>query len=224
VFGCVALLWMTREPIDVGALRVPLTGWGRLFGSAVGAGGKPEPFVRDSTVAMAGALALLLLPSRDGGRGRVLPWEHAVKNLPWGVLLLFGGGFALAEAFGPSGLNEYLQGLKGLPPLVVVLTVAFAMTALSEVASNTAAITMMLPVLKALADGLHTDPLPILLIGTLAASCGFMLPVATPANTIAYATGRVPVGVMGRAGFLLDVVATLVMALAVWWLGPLPFG
>jgi sodium-dependent dicarboxylate transporter 2/3/5 len=143
-------------------------------------------------------------------------------------LLLFGGGLCLAGAFKvEGGLNEYLKaafaGLGGLPPWLVIVAVAFGLTALSEVASNTAAISMMLPILQSLAEGIGTPPLPILMAGTLAASCGFALPIATMPNTIAYGTGEVSVGQMGRAGLVLDVVATLGMIAAVLWLVPLVF-
>lgn len=108
--------------------------------------------------------------------------------------------------------------------MLVVLAVTVGMTLLSEIANNTAATVMMLPVLSALAKGLGTDPLPILLAGTLGASCGFALPVATPPNTVAYGTGEVSVRDMVRAGLVLDVAAILVMTTGVWLLAPLVFG
>jgi sodium-dependent dicarboxylate transporter 2/3/5 len=174
--------------------------------------------VKDGTIAVLAALVLFVLPSRSGKGDRILTWEFVQKGLPWGSLLLFGGGFALAKSFDASGLSAYLaaafRGLGGLPLWAVLALVAFGMTALSEVASNTAATSMMLPVLLSLARGIGTDPLPILLVGTLAASCGFALPIATMPNTIAFATGEVSVGRMGRAGLALDLVATAVMIVA----------
>lgn len=226
-FVAAALLWVTREAVVVGGVRVPLTGWAEAFTHPV-RGGRPEAFVRDSTVAIAGALVLFLVPSGVRRGARVLPWAYAARRMPWGALLLFGGGFALAEAFRPSGLGDYLAaafgGLSGLPAWAVLLVVAFGIAAISEVASNTATITMMLPVLHALAHGIGTDPLPILLVGTLAASCGFMLPVATVANAIAYGTGEATARQMARAGLWLDVVGVLVMVAAVLLLSPLVFG
>jgi len=223
-FLATAVAWITREPVDLGALRLP--GWGALFGG-VRAGTRFDAYVRDSTVAVAAALLLFVLPSRARPGERLLPWSFAATRVPWGVLLLFGGGFALADAFGPSGLNAYLtaafRGLAGLPTWLVIGIVVVGLAAISEVASNTAAITMMLPVLLPLAHGLGVAPLPILLAGTLAASCGFALPVATPPNAIAYATGEVTARQMARAGLLLDVVAAAVMIAAVLLLGPLAF-
>lgn len=223
-FLATALAWVTREPVDLGAFSLP--GWGPLLGG-VRTPKRLEPYVKDSTVAVAAALLLFVLPSRARPGERVLPWAWVAPRVPWGVLLLFGGGFALADAFGPSGLNAYLSaafaGLAGLPAWAVIAIVAFGLTAISEVASNTAAITMMLPVLLPLATGLGAEPLPILLAGTLAASCGFALPVATPANAIAYATGAVSARQMARAGLLLDVALTLLMIAAVLFLAPVAF-
>ena len=226
-FVAAALAWVTREPVTIGDSTMPLTGWSAWF-TPPAKGGRPESFVRDSTVAIAAALLLFLLPSRTRPGERVLPWAYAARRLPWGSLLLFGGGFALAEAFRPSGLNDYLaaafRGLGGLPSWALLLVVGFGITAVSEVASNTATITMMLPVLYALAQGIGAPPLPILLVGTLSASCGFMLPVATVANAIAYGTGEVSAREMTRAGAVLDVAGVLVMVAAVLLLGPLVFG
>lgn len=217
-FLAAAAAWMTREAVDLGGWRVPGTGWGEALG-VVRTGARVDPYVKDSTVAVVAALVLLLLPSRARPGERVLPWAFAAARLPWGSLLLFGGGFALADAYGPSGLNAYLaaafRGLEGLPAWAVVACVGFGLAAISEVASNTAAITMMLPVLLALARGLGADPGPILLAGTLGASCGFALPVATVANAIAYGTGEVSARQMARAGLLLDVLVTTVMVAAV---------
>lgn len=228
-FVLTALAWITREPLDLGGVRLP--GWGDLVGRATTArtqgGGRADFFVKDSTVAIVAALLLFTWPSRDRPGERLLPWTFAAPRLPWGALLLFGGGFALADAFGPSGLNAWLtaafRGLEGLPAVVVIVVVAFGLTAISEVASNTAAITMMLPVLLPLSQGVGADPLPVLLAGTLAASCGFALPVATVANAIAYGTGEVSPRQMARAGLVLDVAATLVMIAAVLLLAPLAF-
>ena len=228
-FVTTALLWVTRQRLDVGGFVIPLTGWERLFARIPSKSGEGVSFVTDGTVAIAAALFLFAVPTRRAPGDRVLPWTYAARHLPWGTLLLFGGGFCLAESWRvPGGLNEYLaasfQGLGGLPPMLVVLAVTVGMTLLSEIANNTAATVMMLPVLSALAKGLGTDPLPILLAGTLGASCGFALPVATPPNTVAYGTGEVSVRDMVRAGLVLDVAAILVMTTGVWLLAPLVFG
>jgi len=228
-FLSTAALWITREPLDVGSWRVPLTGWGEHFTTVVTRAGRIErvSFVKDGTIAIAASLLLFALPSRRAKGDRILTWEYAERHLPWGSLLLFGGGFALARSFDASGLSGYLaaafRGLDGLPNWMVLAVVGFGMTAISEVASNTAATSMMLPVLLALARGIGADPLPILLVGTLAASCGFALPVATMPNTIAFSTGEVPVGRMARAGLVLDVVAATVIILATILLADVAF-
>jgi sodium-dependent dicarboxylate transporter 2/3/5 len=227
VFVSTAALWITREPVEIGGFDVPLTGWARAF--TRGTGATAVSFVTDGTIAVAAALALFTLPSRAGRGDRLLTWDFALARLPWGALLLFGGGLCLAEAFKvPGGLNGYLMalfaGLGGIPDWLVLVVVAFGLTALSEVTSNTAAISMMLPVLTSLAEGVGAPVLPILLAGTLAASCGFALPIATMPNTIAYGTGLASVRQMGRAGLVLDVFATLVMVAAVLVLVPLAFG
>lgn len=232
VFGtflAAALLWVTRQRLEVGGVVLPFTGWERLFARIPAKTGDGLAFVTDGTVAIAAALFLFAMPTRTSPGDRILPWTYAARRLPWGALLLFGGGFCLAESWRvPEGLNDYLaaafRGLGGLPPLLVVLAVTLGMTLLSEIANNTAATVMMLPVLSSLAKGLGADPLPILLAGTLGASCGFALPVATPPNTVAYGTGEVSVRDMVRAGLLLDVAAILVMTLGVWLLAPLVFG
>lgn len=232
VFGAfivTALLWVTRQRLDVGGFALPFTGWERLFARLPSKTGEGTPFVTDGTVAIAAALFLFAMPTRGTPGDRVLPWTYATRHLPWGTLLLFGGGFCLAESWRvPGGLNDWLaasfQGLGGLPPMLVVLAVTLGMTLLSEIANNTAATVMMLPVLSALAKGLGSDPLPILLAGTLGASCGFALPVATPPNTVAYGTGEVSVRDMVRAGLVLDGAAILVMTAGVWLLAPLVFG
>ena len=230
VFLATALAWITHAPMEIAGSRMPLTGWDRAFAwPFTGKGGQVAPaasFVSDGTIAVLAALLLFALPSRVARGDRLLTWSFAHRHMPWGALLLFGGSFALAESFQVAGgLNDYLaaafRGLGGLPHGVVLLIVAFGMTALSEVANNTAATSMMMPVLAGLARGIGEEPLPLMLMGTLAASCGFALPIATMPNTIAYGTGDVTVGQMGRAGLALDVLATLVMVAAVLWLLPL---
>jgi sodium-dependent dicarboxylate transporter 2/3/5 len=227
LFVATALAWISHQRMEVGGDSVPLTGWDEAFSfGRKTADGRPLSFVTDGTIAVACALLLFTLPGGAVAGERLLPWSYARKRLPWGALLLFGGGFALAAAFQvKDGLNGYLAaafaGMHHMPEWAVLLVVASGMTLLSEIANNTAATNMMMPVLAAAAKGLGMAPLPIMMVGALAASCGFALPIATMPNTIAYGTGEVSVGQMGRAGIVLDVVATLVMVLAVLFLLPL---
>lgn len=209
-FASAALLWIFRTPLDLGALRVP--GWSQLLAHPKG--------LHDATVAVGIGLALMLVSARgraaaNGGRAPLLDWETVQARVPWGVLLLMGGGFALAAAFEASGLSGWigrqLEGLAGVPLPVLVLAVCALTTALSEIASNTATATMLMPILAATAEAIGAPPLALLVPAALAASCGFMLPVATPPNTIVFATGWLPMSSMIRAGLALDVAGILVI-------------
>lgn len=213
VFVAVVLLWATRARVDLGSVAFP--GWAEALGL---------PGASDATVAMAGAVALLLLPS--GERDGALLAPRAVRGISWELLLLFGGGFALGDAFKTSGLADSvgmaLGGLASLPQPVLLLAVALAVTGLSEVATNTPLAVAVLPVLSAACGAAGVEAIPVLLVATFAASLGFMLPVGTAPNAIAFATGRVSVGTMLRAGAWIDLLGAMVVALVVWlWSGPL---
>jgi sodium-dependent dicarboxylate transporter 2/3/5 len=214
VFFLTAAAWITHAPIRVGGFVVPPTGWDQWlrFGSV-------SSYVTDGTIAITAALLLFLLPDFRKGGERLLTWEFAGPRLPWGALLLFGGGLALAGAFDAGGLNAYLQAafgtLAGVPVWLLVLLVILFVTLISELASNTAAAAMAIPVLASLAAALGAEPMPLLMAAALGASCGYALPVATPPNTIAYATGEISVGRMVKAGALLDLVVIACMYFAV---------
>ena len=156
-----------------------------------------------------------------------MDWDSAVK-LPWGVLLLFGGGLALSSQFSSSGLTEWIgeqaQGLGGVPMVLMVLIFATGILLLTELTSNTATAATFLPVAGGVAMGLGIDPMLLAIPVALAATCAFMLPVATPPNAIAYGSGYVTITQMIRGGVWLNLIAmvliTLVtMTLAVWVFG-----
>jgi solute carrier family 13 (sodium-dependent dicarboxylate transporter), member 2/3/5 len=214
IFFTTAAAWITHAPIEIGKTVLPLTGWDGYFAFGTG-----RSFITDGTIAITAALLLFLLPDFREKGGRLLTWEFAGRRLPWGALLLFGGGLALAYAIDTGGLNEYLKAafgtFAGIPVWVLVALVIVLMAGLSELASNTAAAAMVVPVLASLASAIGVDPLPLLIAGVLGASSGYALPVATPPNTIVYATGRVKIGQLVRAGALLDAVSVIVMYLAV---------
>jgi sodium-dependent dicarboxylate transporter 2/3/5 len=195
VFALTALAWVTRE--------IPVGGWSAWLG---------VPGAGDSSVALLAALVLFLAP--DGRGGRLVAWEDA-QRLPWGLLVLFGGGIAIAKAFGASGLSDALGGvLSGIgawPALWTVLAVCLAVTFLTEVTSNTATATTVLPVLAASAAAAGIEPALLMLPAALSASCAFMLPVATPPNAIVYGTGRVSVRRMAREGLLLNFAGAAVI-------------
>lgn len=183
-----------------------------------------EPFIDDAGIAMVIGVLLFILPSGTARGVRLLDWEAAVK-LPWGVLLLFGGGLALSAQFGSSGLTEWIgeqtEGLGGIPVVLLVLIVAAGVLLLTELTSNTATAATFLPLAGGVALGLDMDPMLLTIPVALAATCAFMLPVATPPNAIAFGSGYVSIGQMVKGGALVNLVALVLttlgtMTLAVW--------
>ena len=188
----------------------------------------PEPgYVDDGTVAIALALVFFLIPSRVAGEGRLLRWRDT-SRVRWGIVLLFGGGFALATGFKESGLSDWLghalSGAAALPPVLTLLVVCASITFLTELTSNTATTEMILPVLGALAVGIGINPLMLMIPATLSASCAFMLPVATPPNAIVFGTGEVTMGQLVRSGVRLNLIGVVLIALWTYLAVPLVFG
>jgi sodium-dependent dicarboxylate transporter 2/3/5 len=216
-FVALVCLWLFRRDLDLGFLKLP--GWSRLL---------PEPgLIDDGTVAIAVSLVLFLIPARSnspgsderpsGGRSvRVLD-ESVWASVPWGLVLLFGGGFALAHGFQHSGLSlwlgQSLGGVAGWPLVIVMGTVTLLLVFLTELTSNTATTDMLLPVLAAFAVALAVDPRLLIIPGTLACSCAFMLPVATAPNAIIFATERVTIGRMASIGLWINLLAVLLITL-----------
>lgn len=217
IFVTVALLWITRSGADFGEFRLP--GWEALLPERI------AETLRDSTIALFGVCLLFLLPGRARRTGALLDWEDC-RDLPWGILLLLGGGFALAKGCEESGLSaaigESLAGSLGAaPPLLLIFMVALGVTFLTEITSNTATINVLLPLMFSACVAAEVHPLLLALPATLAVSCAFMLPVATPPNAILFSSGRLTVLDMARAGFLLNLMtAVLVTAFAVYWIAP----
>ncbi|MBD2763063.1 DASS family sodium-coupled anion symporter [Kocuria sp. cx-116] len=185
------------------------------------------PPISDAGIAMVVGLLLFFCPAGAARGVRLLDWDSAVK-LPWGVLLLFGGGLALSSQFSSSGLTEWIgeqaQGLGGVPMVLMVLIFAAGILLLTELTSNTATAATFLPVAGGVAMGLGIDPMLLAIPVALAATCAFMLPVATPPNAIAFGSGYVTITQMIRGGIWLNLIAmvliTLVtMTLAVWVFG-----
>jgi len=217
IFGSTAVLWMTRSDLDLGAIHIP--GWAGALEHWIG-----EPFasgnLHDATVAIAMALLTFIVAGDPDELGRpqaLMNWTTA-KELPWGILLLFGGGFALAGAFKTSGLSHFLGNsfagkVSGLPPLLLIAATCLLLTFLTEVTSNTATTEVMLPVLAGTAGGLGINPLLLMVPATLSASCAFMLPIATPPNAIVFGSGELEMRHMVRAGILLNLVGVLLISL-----------
>jgi sodium-dependent dicarboxylate transporter 2/3/5 len=169
---------------------------------------------------------LFVIPAKND-RTRIMNWRTA-RGLPWGIVLLFGGGFALAEAFKVSGLSQWLggqlSGLHGLPVVVIVVLVCLMITFLTELTSNTATTQMILPILGSMALAIEVNPLLLMIPATLSASCAFMLPVATPPNAIIFGTERIGMASLARTGLFLNIVGALIVTLAIFLIGRVVFG
>ncbi|MCB9080288.1 MAG: DASS family sodium-coupled anion symporter [Lewinellaceae bacterium] len=186
------------------------------------------PDLDDTMIAVVAAVLLFLLPtSSKDKREPFITWEEAVK-LPWGILLLFGGGLALAEGFKTSGLAEWIGGqmalLNGVPMLILLLVVIAAVNFLTEITSNLATTAMILPILAPLALVVGVHPFSLMVGATIAASCAFMLPVATPPNAVVFGSGYLTIPDMARTGFWLNVISIILLTIAVFFLLPYLWG
>ncbi|MFN2426352.1 MAG: SLC13 family permease, partial [Candidatus Binatia bacterium] len=217
VFAATAVLWMLRSPIHTDVFSFP--GWSGLLAH--------PRFAGDSTVAVGMALVLFLVPSGRTAGERLLDWQTAVK-IPWGVLVLLGGGFALADATRATGLAEWvgtgLGSLGDVSPFVKVAVLCLSITFLTEVMTNTALATIMMPVLAASAVASGTDPLLLMIPCTFSASLGFMMPSGTAPNAIVFSTGHLTVGYMARVGFALNLVSIVVVTTMTFLLAGPVFG
>lgn len=206
VFGVTALLWTTRSDMKIGDFT--FHGWSGLL---------PWPgMMHDAVIAITAAILLFLIPDRKGRGERILNWSD-VEGLPFGILLLFGSGFALAKGFEQTGLDKALAAklsfLHGMPLPLIILCVTTLITIISEFASNVASIQLMLPVLAAMSQALNIAPATLMIPATLAASLGFMLPVATAPNTIAYGTGFIKGRQMNLAGLCVNLAGIALITL-----------
>jgi len=199
VFAITALLWMTRT--------APFGGW---------QGALELPYANDAAIALLAVVALCVIPDgkNDGRAGRLLDWETA-GNIPWGVLLLFAGGITIARGFMETGLSDTLATqlavLGTLPPWLMVLSLCLGVTFLTEVTSNTATASLLMPVLAATAVAADLPPALLMVPAAISASCAFMLPVATAPNAVIYGSGRVPIRRMAAEGFVINLMAATVI-------------
>jgi sodium-dependent dicarboxylate transporter 2/3/5 len=179
------------------------------------------PGIDDTVIAMAGGLILFMIPSRQPSGHRILEWEDAVK-LPWGIILLFGGGMALAETFEASGLakwiGDHLAGLTVFGVFALIFLVVAIVNFLTEFTSNLATVTMILPVLAPVAVSAGMHPVILMAGATLAGSCGFMMPAATPPNAIVFGSGHLRILDMIKAGFVMNLMSILLITLMVYFL------
>lgn len=200
VFGFAAFMWVTRTFL-----------WDDKI-----------PGIDDTMIAIFAASLLFLIPSLNKG-GRVLDWSVS-KDLPWGILLLFGGGLALATGFKETGLAEWIGGrltvLDGFNFVVIVIISTALVLFLTEITSNTATATMILPVLASLALALNVHPYALMVPAAMAANCAFMLPVGTPPNAIIFASGKLKISEMVRTGFVINIFTLILIVGAVFYILP----
>lgn len=184
------------------------------------------PNINDTMIAVTAGVMLFLLPAREKGKF-ILDWS-AAKALPWGILLLFGGGLAIASGFQESGLAEWignqLNVLEGASLLMMIIATTILIMVMTEFTSNTATATMILPILAALALAIDVHPLALMVPAVMAANCAFMLPVGTPPNAIIFSTGRITIINLITAGFWVNLVAIIVIALSVYFYLPIVLG
>lgn len=183
--------------------------------------------IDDAVIAMAAAIILFIIPAKNRKNDFLLDWNTAVK-LPWGILLLFGGGLAIASGFKESGLSEWigsqLTSLEGVNIVIVLLTVTGLVIFLTEITSNTATANMMYPIMASLAVALGIHPYAVMIAAGVAASCAFMLPVATPPNAVVFGSGYLRIPDMAKAGFVLNILGIILVTAAVYLLLPLVWG
>lgn len=205
VFLAVSSAWIIRGLINVPALSM----------------------VTDASIAMAGALLLFVIPSNLAEREFLLDWKTAA-GIPWDIIILFGGGFALAQGFSESGLSQWiadqLSSLEGASLFTMIAVVTLTVIFLTEVTSNTATATLMIPVLGAVSIAMGIHPYTLMVPAALAASFAFMLPVATPPNAIVFSSHYITIPQMAKAGFWLNIIAVGLITLFVLFLLPLVWG
>jgi len=216
VFVSMAFLWLTRSDINLGSWLFRgwasrLSDWGILSNVS---------FIDDGTVAITMALILFMIPSKNGETHfKIMDWKIASK-IPWHIILLFGGGFALASGFKESGLSSWigsnLGDLGSLHPILMIAIVCTLLTFMTELTSNTGSVEMILPILAGIAVTLNISPLLLMIPAALSASCAFMLPVATPPNAIVFGSGRVQIRDMVRAGIIFNLIGIVLVVIFIY--------
>ncbi len=218
VFLTTAFLWVFRKELHLGVLTIP--GWSSLL--------PYSDFIDDGTVALIMAFLLFLIPTRSQGvKGASILGMDVFGKLPWHIVLLFGGGFALAKGFQVTGLSAMLgtkfASLEGASPIAMISTICLSITFLTELTSNTATTEMILPILASVGVAMQMNPLLLMIPATISASCAFMMPVATPPNAIIFGSGRIKIGEMARVGIFINLIGVLMISLIFYLIGPLVF-
>jgi sodium-dependent dicarboxylate transporter 2/3/5 len=217
VFILTALGWIFRKDITLGGMVIP--GWSNLFETA--------KLLNDGTIAILASLVLFIIPAKNRSKHKRLADSKTIANLPWNIVLLFGGGFALAKGFTDSGLSEFVGqqflGLQDTSPVGLIAGVSATVVFLTEVTSNTATSEMLLPLVASIAKAIEINPLLLMLPVTLSASMAFMMPVATPPNAIVFASGKLHIMDMIKTGFIMNILGIILITLLCYLLGPLVF-
>jgi len=215
IFIITVLLWIFRADLNFGLFVIP--GWQNLL-SVPG-------FINDGTVAVTMALILFTIPVKE--KGKMILDQSVFTKIPWDIILLFGGGFALAKGFTSTGLSEFigsqLKNFGNIDPFFIIIITAASISFLTELTSNTATTQMILPILAPVAVALGLNPLLLMVTATLSASMAFMLPVATPPNTIIFASSRIRVKDMVKTGFGLNIAGIIIVSLLVYFFGNVIF-
>jgi len=216
VFSITSLLWIFRTDLNLGFIKV--SGWSSIF--------SVPDYIDDGTIAITMAFLLFLFPSKDEKQKTILS-SNVFEQVPWGIILLFGGGFALATAFSSSGLSQFignnLRGLSDVPIFVLILIICFIMNFLTELTSNTATTQMILPILASVSVAIGINPLLLMIAATMSASMAFMMPVGTPPNTIVFASKRLRISDMAKTGFALNIISVILITLLVYFIGSIIF-
>ena len=212
IFILLALAWLTRADIVIGSFTI--YGWSGLF---------PNPeYITDGVVAIILASLLYILPGKRAPR--IMDWE-TTKKLPWGIILLFGGGFALAGGFMSSGLSSWigqqLQGAGSFSPIIIIGSICTLITFLTELTSNTGVSEMIQPVMAALGTAIGRNPLLLMVPVAMASSFAFMMPIATPPNAIIFGTNRIRIPDMVKVGFIINILGIIVLTAGIMLLGGL---
>ena len=217
IFIFTALAWIFRKNIELGTFTIP--GWSNLLGI--------EKMVNDATVAIFSAILLFAIPVDFNKKSFLLDWEWAIK-IPWGILLLFGGGIAIAAGFKTTGLAAWIGGhlslFSGVPLIGMIMLTCLMLTFLTEVTSNTATSTIFMPILAATALAIGIHPFLLMVPATISASCAFMLPVATPPNAIVFGSGCVTIPQMAKNGVALNFIGIFIVTLITYTIAIPAFG
>ena len=218
IFSLTAILWVFRKKLIIGFVSIP--GWSQLL---------PNPgLIDDATVAIFMAMLMFLIPTRTKGtKYSTIMGPDVITKLPWNIVLLFGGGFALAKGFQVTGLSEFIgnkfSGLAGMPPIIMIIIICFGVTFLTELTSNTATTEMILPILASVAIAMKTNPLLLMIPATISASCAFMMPVATPPNAIIFGSGRIKISEMVRVGIFINIIGVIIIPVLFFLIGTVVF-